>query len=42
MTYEEAGKVLGKDRKQIENLVYRGKKSLAKAIEEMTDGEGIH
>lgn len=40
MTYEQAGKVLGKDRKQIENLVYRGKKSLAKAIEQMTK-EGI-
>ena len=40
MSYEEAGRVLGKNNKQIENLVYRGKKSLAKAISKMTE-EGI-
>lgn len=34
MTYDEAGKVLKKNRKQIENLIYRGKRSLAKKLEE--------
>ena len=33
MSYEESGRVLNKSNKQGENLIYRGKKSLAKAIE---------
>lgn len=28
LSYDEAGKIMGKSRKQIENLVYRGKKAL--------------
>ena len=34
LSYEEAGKILGKNSKQIENLIYRGKKSLAKALKD--------
>lgn len=37
LSYEEAARVMGRNRKQIENLVYRGKKSLRKRLEE----EGI-
>ena len=33
MSYEEAGRVLGKSRKQIENLVYRGKNVLRADLE---------
>ena len=33
MSYEETGRVLGKNTKQVENLIYRGKKSLAKVME---------
>ncbi len=39
MSYDEAGKVMGKNNKQIENLVYRGKKSLARIIETRSGGE---
>ncbi len=39
MSYDEAGKVLGKSNKQVENLIYRGKKSLAKAIENIASAE---
>ena len=28
MSYDDAGKIMGRSRKQIENLVYRGKKAL--------------
>lgn len=31
---EEAGKVMGKSRKQVENLVFRGRQSLRKILEE--------
>ncbi len=33
LSYEEAGKVMGKSKKQIENLVYRGKQELRKILE---------
>ena len=33
MTYEEAGKVLGKNRKQIENLAYRARQSLKAVLD---------
>ena len=39
MTYEEAGRVMGKNNKQVENLIYRGKKSLARALEDMSKAE---
>ena len=39
MSYDEAGKVMGKKNKQIENLIYRGKKSLARIIEMRSGGE---
>ena len=39
MTYEEAGRVMGKNNKQVENLIYRGKKSLAKALEGIAKAE---
>ncbi len=39
MTYEEAGRIMKKSRKQIENLVYRGKQSLRKMLKE--EGIGI-
>lgn len=38
MTYEEAGKVLGKNRKQIENLAYRARQSLKAVL----DKGGFH
>ena len=34
LSYEEAGKVMKKNRKQVENLVYRGKQSLRKILEQ--------
>lgn len=39
MTYEEAGRVMSKNNKQVENLIYRGKKSLAKALEGIAKAE---
>lgn len=39
LTYEEAGRVMKKSRKQIENLIYRGKQALRKILEE--EGIGI-
>lgn len=38
MSYDEAGKIMRKSRKQVENLVYRGKKALKAAL---GDGEVI-
>ena len=41
LSYEEAGQVMKKNRKQVENLVYRGKQSLRKILErEGYDNEG--
>ena len=34
MSYDEAGKIMKKTRKQVENLVYRGKKALKMVLEE--------
>lgn len=34
LSYEEAGKVMKKNRKQVENLVYRGKQSLRKILQQ--------
>ena len=34
LSYEEAGRVMKKNRKQVENLVYRGKQSLRKILEQ--------
>ncbi len=34
LSYEEAGQVMNKNRKQVENLVYRGKQSLRKILEQ--------
>ncbi len=34
MSYDEAGKIMKKTRKQVENLVYRGKKALKTVLEE--------
>lgn len=34
MSYEEAARIMQKDKKQIENIIYRAKKSLRKHLEE--------
>ena len=39
MTYEEAGRVMKKNRKQVDNLLYRAKKELRLLLGE--DGEGL-
>ena len=39
MTYEEAAKVMGKSRKQVDNLLYRAKKELRAILGE--DGEQL-
>ena len=39
LSYQDAGRVMGKSRKQVENLVYRGRQSLRKLLEQ--EGIGI-
>lgn len=38
MTYAEAGRVMGRSRKQVENLVYRGKQALRQALRKEGSG----
>ena len=38
LSYDEAGSIMNKDRKQIENLIYRGKK----AVKAILEKEGFH
>lgn len=39
LSYEEAARVMHKNKKQIENLIYRGKKALKSILEEDDDNE---